>query len=213
MQNCETCQSPTVIRQSASVPFCCMRRLLISPRDSKKRWAVNCDRCKYGDNDKSITSMSWIREIVFDRSNLCAQQKPLRPRKFKSYNSSWQRPAQTIQIRADKNMSADFCHELLLEEMQSRVWELHRSCISWCLGRILEWNAVQPSIGNWRLSVLLPQTKGHRRSYSGCTVSRKRWEWWWVMSCPREYSLQYSQFCWILSAECFQVFSFALSGS
>ena len=36
----------------------CMRRLLTSPRDSKKRWAVNCDRCKYGDNDKSITSMS-----------------------------------------------------------------------------------------------------------------------------------------------------------
>ena len=32
----------------------CMRRLLISPRDSKKRWAVNCDRCKFGDNDKSI---------------------------------------------------------------------------------------------------------------------------------------------------------------
>ena len=182
----------------------CMRRLLISPRDSKKRWAVNCDRCKYGDNDKSIhlwDSMN-INELnlgdlfVFvcywlGRSNLFVQQKPLRPRKFKSYNSSWQRPAQTIQIRADKNMSADFCHELLLEEMQSRAWELHRSCILWCLGRILEWNAVQPSIGNWRLSVLLPQTKGHGRSYSNCTVSRKRWDWWWVMPCPCEYS-QYS---------------------
>ena len=132
------------------------------------------------------------------RSNLSAQQKPLRPRKFKSYNSSWQRPAQTIQIRTDKNMSADSCHELLLEEMQTRVWELHRSCISWRLGRILEWNAVQPSIGNWRLSVLLLQTKGHWRSYSNCTVSRKRWDWWWVMPCPREYSQYSLYFCWIL---------------
>ena len=196
----------------------CMRRLLTSPRDSKKRWAVNCDRCKYGDNDKSITSMSWIREIclslfVFDRSNLFVQQKPLRPRKFKRYNSSWQRPAQTIQIRADKNMSADFCHELLLEAMQSRVWELHRSCISWCLGRILEWNAVQPSIGNWRLSVLLLQTKGHWRSYSSCTVSRKRWEWWWVMPCPREYS-QYSLYvCWVLLASLALFFTLVLNGS
>ena len=63
--------------------------------------------------------------IGLGRSNLFVQQKPLRPRKFKNCNSSWQRPAQTIQIRADKNMSADFCHELLLEEMQSRAWELH----------------------------------------------------------------------------------------
>ena len=119
----------------------CMRRLLTSPRDSKKRWAVNCDRCKFGDNDKSITSMRfyehkwaefgrfvclWTNIVCYwlGRSNLSAQQKPLRPRKFKSYNSSWQRPAQTIQIRTDKNMSADFCYELLLEEMQSRVWEL-----------------------------------------------------------------------------------------
>ena len=199
-----TCKSPAVMTVGPCCFVSCMRRLLTSPRDSKKRWAVNCDRCKFGDNDKSIhlwDSMN-INELnlgdlfVFvcywlGRSNLFVQQKPLRPRKFKSYNSSWQRPAQTIQIRADKNMSADFCYELLLEEMQSRVWELHRSCISWRLGRILEWNAVQPSIGNWRLSVLLLQTKGHGRSYSNCTVSRKRWDWWWVMPCPREYS-QYS---------------------
>ena len=203
-----TCKSPAVMTVGPCCFVSCMRRLLTSPRDSKKRWAVNCDRCKYGDNDKSITSMRfyehkwaefgrfvclWTNIVCYwlGRSNLFVQQKPLRPRKFKNCNSSWQRPAQTIQIRADKNMSADFCHELLLEEMQSRVWELHRSCILWCLGRILEWNAVQPSIGNWRLSVLLPQTKGHGRSYSNCTVSRKRWDWWWVMPCPSEYS-QYS---------------------
>ncbi|CAL1132682.1 unnamed protein product [Cladocopium goreaui] len=64
-----------------------MRRPLTSPRNSKKR------------------------------STPCVQQKPLWPRKFKTYNSSWQ-----------------------------------------------------------RLSVLLPQTKGHWKSHSSWSVSRKRWE-------------------------------------
>ena len=197
-----TCKSPAVMRQLApaalSVAWGDCGPVRETPRRGGLSIVIGANMVTMTSPLHHITSMSWIREIclslfVFDRSNLCAQQKPLRPRKFKSYNSSWQRPAQTIQIRADKNMSADFCHELLLEEMQSRAWELHESCISWCLGRILEWNAVQPSIGNWRLSVLLPQTKRHWRSYSSCTVSRKRWEWWWLMPCPREYS-QYSQY-------------------
>ena len=141
------------------------------------------------------------------RSNLFAQQKSLQPRKFKSYKSSWQRPAHTIQIPKDKSMPADFFHELLLADMQSRVLEPHENCISWCLGRVLEWNAAQPSMENWRLSVLLPQTRGHKRSYSSCIVSRKRWKLWWVMSYQVGIAGIACNFCWILLVSFSYVFS------
>ena len=171
-------------------------------RETPRRGGLSiCDRCKYGDNDKSITSMRfyehkwaefgrfvclWTNIVCYwlGRSNLFVQQKPLRPRKFKNCNSSWQRPAQTIQIRADKNMSADFCHELLLEEMQSRAWELHESCILWCLGRILEWKCSPAKHRELEAERPASTDEGTRESYSNCTVSRKRWDWWWVMSLP-----------------------------
>ena len=173
-------------------------------QSEKLQEEVGCHRCKFGWqrqvcestrlNELKLGDLFAFVSYFLDRSTPCVQQKPLWPRKFKTYNSSWQRPAQTIQIP--------------LEETMRCAWELCFTMSRKNFG--VKCNPAKH--GNWRLSVLLPQTKGHWKSHSSWSVSRKRWEWWWVMPCLREYSQYNPQFCWILLASFSCVFTIVLNG-
>ena len=157
--------------------------------------------------------MSWIWEICLSLNKHCFvidlagpissySRSRCGPRKFKSYNSSWQRPAQTIQIRADKNMSADFCYWVA-----TRRDAIESMRVAWGVAfhDVWEefWSEMQSSqasgIGGW--ASLLLQTKGHGRSYSNCNCLEEEVglidEW-----CLAHVSIASiaCKFCWVLLA-------------